>query len=717
MSIAQQIDRINNNIRTAYNGLENAGAEMPRVRNSANLGNTVDSLPLIGDKMDRMTVVRSAEERQMLKNGQLFKQQTDIGVMDASAQDGYTLLAKKAELSVLATKAELATLAQSGSPVFVSQISECVDTSKLYVLPDGYIYAYTSVSREVPDYTNLVPSSTVSGGGSVYNITGYKDGVYVSGNSDGTDAAYTATGYIPYPVPATGLPPVVYIKGAQWKNTSHTRLSFFNSSYSFINTVSVSGSSGFSGKLTLEELEENYFKLTPVASGNTSKLYEVSQEINYFRLSVEGSGANLTVATSPIVNRSETVNTWVNTGLYFIPADNENRIIALENGRTTTDARVTAIENTLASNAEPQTPAYITAEAQRASKTVLSHQNPDTVTFAAVSDAHFSSASADIVNSVTHAGQGMKELGKRIHFDFGVLLGDNGWQAQTDSLDDGIEQILAANRLLNEGLGGMPNFRTPGNHCSQIGSFYTNLDYHRNSDLFPLYGAYNSGAVFDGGNRRRGYCYRDFEDKKLRVICLNTSDLEDENPADLTTHNISAVQLGWLIDTLDVSAKADAASWQILVLGHAPLDWCERTMPAAQILGAYAAGSSGTVSKDGVSLSYDYSGVTRGRIIAQIHGHTHDYKVDYLRIPNGQNSTVQTTVKRIAVPNACFSRNNQYNNGSYEYLDIEFGDDITYPKTAGTAQDTAFIVFTVDLKSHTIYADHYGAGIDRNTTY
>jgi|GEM_PF-492899 len=717
MSITQQIDRIRGNIGSAYNALENAGAEMPGIRNSANLGSTADSLPLIGGKMDRMTEVRSAEERQLLNNGQLFKQQSDIGVTDASAQDGYTLLAKKAELSALATRSELAALAQSGTPVFVRQISECVDASKLYVLPDGFIYAYTTVSREVPDYTDLVPGSTVSGGGSVYNGTGYKDGAYVSGSSDGSDAAYTATGYISYQVPQTGLPPEIYVKGSQWKSTSHTRLSFFDSTYSFINTVSVSGGSGFNGMLDLTVLGEDFFKLSPVASGSTSKLYEAAQDICYIRLSVEGVGADLTVATSPIVNRSEMVTTWANTGISFVPSDNESRIIALENGSTATEARVTAIENTLASDDEAPTPSYVTAEAERASRAVLSHQGPDTVTFAAVSDAHYSSASADIVNAVTHAGEGLKELKKRIHLDFALLLGDNGWQSQTDSLDEGIEQILAANRLLSEGLGGIPNFRTPGNHCSQIGAFYTNLDYHRNSDLYPLYGAYNTGAVFDGNNRRRGYCFRDFEDKKLRVICLNTSDLEDEDPSDLTTHNISAEQLAWLINALDVSAQADAAGWQILVLGHAPLDWCERTMPAAQIISAYASGGSGTAVKDGVSLAYDFSAVTRGRIIAQIHGHTHDYKIDSLHIPNGQGGTVQTSVKRIAVPNACFSRNNQYNNGSYEYLDIEFGDDVTYPKTAGTAQDTAFSIFTVDLKSHTIYVDRYGAGIDRETSY
>jgi len=717
MSIAQQIDRINNNISSAYDGLESAGAEMPNNRKSANLRNTVDSLPLIGSKMDRMATVSSAEERQLLQSGQLFRQQTEIGITDPSANDGYTLFAKKSDLSVYATKTELAALAQSESPVFVQQVSDCVDTTKLYVLPDGYIYAYGTVSQEVPDYTNLVPTSTTNQG-AVYNSTGYKDGAYVSGVSDGTRADHTATGYISYPVPSTGLPPTIYVKGAAWNSSdSYTRLSFFTSAYGFLSSVSISGTSGFGGKFTLDVLGENYFKLTPVASGNTSALYAASNDIGFIRMSFEGSGSGLIIATSPIVNRSETVGAWINTGVSFVQSDNENRIIALENGRTSSDARITAIENTISAAAEPETPSYVAAEARRTSKTVLSHQNADTVTFVAVTDAHYSDNSADIVNAVTHAGQGIREIGKRIHLDFGAVLGDNGWQAQTDSLDDGIDQIMKTNRLLNEGLRDIPNLRVPGNHCSQIGSYYTNHDYHRNSDLYPLYGAYNTGAAFDANNRRRGYCYRDFDDRKLRVICLNTSDLEVQTPDVLENHEISAAQLRWLISALDVSTKTNPTAWQILILGHAPLDWCEKTIPAVVILNAYQTGASGSVTKGGETVTFDFTGSARGSIIAQIHGHTHDYEVAYLHRPSTGDSSVATGIKRIAVPNACFSRNNQYGNGEYSYLDVVFGDSVTYDKTAGTAQDTAFTVVTVDLNAHMIYADRYGAGIDRTISY
>lgn len=41
-------------------------------------------------------------------------------------------------------------------PEFVSTLDECVDTTKIYVLPDGFIYAYRLVMVESPNYTNMV---------------------------------------------------------------------------------------------------------------------------------------------------------------------------------------------------------------------------------------------------------------------------------------------------------------------------------------------------------------------------------------------------------------------------------------------------------------------------------------------------------------------------------------------------------------------------------
>ena len=156
-------------------------------------------------------------------------------------------------------------------------------------------------AEAVSGYTNLVPTSTVSGGGSIYNGTGYKNGAYVSGATDGADAAYTATGYIAYSVPEVGLPPVIYVKGASWKSTSHTRMSFYTSNYEFISAINSTGASGFGGRFVKTELGADYFKLEPVADGNTSKIHTAANDVGYVRFSFEGSGENLIVAFEPVI--------------------------------------------------------------------------------------------------------------------------------------------------------------------------------------------------------------------------------------------------------------------------------------------------------------------------------------------------------------------------------------------------------------------------------
>lgn len=61
-------------------------------------------------------------------------------------------------------------------PLFVSSIEECTDTSKLYVLPDGYIYAYMLTEvEEKPSYTNVLKTAQTSATDATpFNGTGYQ---------------------------------------------------------------------------------------------------------------------------------------------------------------------------------------------------------------------------------------------------------------------------------------------------------------------------------------------------------------------------------------------------------------------------------------------------------------------------------------------------------------------------------------------------------------
>lgn len=205
---------------------------------------------------------------------------------------------------------------------------------------------------------------------------------------------------------------------------------------------------------------------------------------------------------------------------------------------------------------------------------------------------------------------------------------------------------------------------------------------------------------------------------------MNTSDIQDLTLSDSTKPiYVSGTQGKWFAETLDMSSKGDASAWSILILSHAPLDWGSACIYLCDILKAYTDGGSVSVERDGVTISYNYAGKNTATIIGNCHGHNHNFKVDYLRrLIEGTSTTEAITIKRFCIPNACFERSNERGENGLEsgtdgVYDIEYGEATSYEKVAGTAQDTAFCVVTIDPVERKIYANCYGAGYDREISY
>ena len=322
-------------------------------------------------------------------------------------------------------------------------------------------------------------------------------------------------------------------------------------------------------------------------------------------------------------------------------------------------------------------PAYVIEEAERVSSGFNSKTSDDMFKFVAISDMHemgdSDHSSQDIIDRYRranlNAGQGAKIVAEKVKADCAVNFGDFAWWSGSTTKYDGVWSIVSA-RCKTYLDNVSENFYTPGNHDAYL------------SDHDVL-----TGMTGD-------YRYKDFTEKKIRVIVLNTAD----NGTGNNREYISGAQLQWFCEALDLSGKSDVAQWGIIVCSHHPADWSATLMPIANILAAYEKGTSYSVSRDSVNVSYNFAGKNIAKVLAQFHGHVHCFKVADI---------AGTSIKRIAIPNACFGRNNEYTNLP------DFSETSTYNKTDNSGKNTAFCVVGIDRQKGRIFADCYGAGYDR----
>lgn len=352
-------------------------------------------------------------------------------------------------------------------------------------------------------------------------------------------------------------------------------------------------------------------------------------------------------------------------------------------------------------------PSYVKAEALAVAEKVKAVMKADSIVFLAISDLHHTGPQVDnwqtnINAGNLHACQALKVLSYSLpQIDFACMLGDVTFGNAKTTTQLMQQQFNQINSWLGEAWKNIPQLRTVGNHDTGEYSTLVGAQFLKNNIW-----KYNEGAVY--GSEEYGYCYRDFAEKKLRVICLNTCEGETVS-GESAAYCCSPEQLLWFAQTLyAVGSKADAAQWGIIVLGHYPLD-LGGAYPTGNIVKAYVAGES-TV-QNGVTVNF--SGHNAAKFIMNVHGHNHCFQFGKLHsVANGQGTEFDAW--RMCTPNACFYRNNS---GVVTMNGISFGDPAPHDKTAGTGKDTAFNVNVINPSEQVLYSFCYGAGIDRTIGY
>lgn len=505
----------------------------------------------------------------------------------------------------------------------------------------------TEVQAEV-SYTNVLPQaltpSTLEG---IWDGKGYRNGVCASSASPyyGTDATCWCTGCIAI-IPTD----TIYVKGAVLEGSGHNRLGAYASTGSCYFCKQFDQMTGLA---TITKLDENYYKINLVQTSD-------APNYAYIMFSAQGTGEGV------IVTRNEEIVSGTEDAKEFI-----------QHADISDDIKTKVLDIV--------------------QKVQAKRQN-DSIVFVAGSDAHQLESNMNIVSGNLHAGQAMKCLSYALPgIDFCCYLGDYTWGDTTTTLAEGQRHFKAINADIDEAFQGIPQFRTLGNRDSLQHSKTQNGSVLSASDLYKLCGIYNEGA--DNINKVSGYCYRDFYDKKCRVICLNTAENSEKE-------FVTQAQKLWFAEALkNVGSRT---GWSVIILSHHPLDWgnvCE----LSNIVDAYYEGTSINIGAE----AYNFSGTNNAKILIAAHGHVHCFKTAKL---NKVVSNVGTeyNVWRMAVPNMCFSRNNEYGkNDATEYYGIEFGETTTYNKTANSINDTSFVVNVVNPSENKIYSFCFGAGYDR----
>lgn len=316
------------------------------------------------------------------------------------------------------------------------------------------------------------------------------------------------------------------------------------------------------------------------------------------------------------------------------------------------------------------------------------------------------------------ACRAIKALSHVTPLDFAAFLGDLTFGYKTTTAAQFEAQCREFHRWIEEGLRGIPQLWTPGNH--DTGEYFA----AETGSLTNLYGAalirkyfsdYNAGAVY--GSAEAGYCYRDLPGKKLRIINLNTVEGEitgGETAADA----LSEAQLLWFAQTLtDLGSKADSAAWGFVILGHYPLDWGS-ARAGGKVLKAYLDGGSVTIGGKTVSFAGKNGAVCYGNF----HGHLHNFKTSRIyvvpdNVSQSDPPTQQMAALRICCPSANYYRTNEVgNNNRLDSNQIEFGEETTHSKAPGVT-DTAFTVNVINPADKKIYSFCYGAGYDRTLSF
>lgn len=608
---------------------------------------------------------------------------------------------------------DLQSIDHQHTPLFANNIDECIDTNSLYVLPDGYIYAY--MNKISPLFTNQIPLS-LDNDGNLYTGSNGENGYKSNTCFDATMAeSYKSnsgcTGYIP-----CKKGDIIYFKNLEFTpgldGVSGVYIAMCESDFSLIaasNQYALNNYAYLIGANTKTIYEDSGY----LSSIDITDKY--NSGIAYIRVSATGIDENTIITVNEEIKYTSGYS-WQSTGHVFIPADYEDRIIELESSIYEQDDRLNSLETNSINGDTIFIPDYIKNEADSSITRLIQTQGNRSFNLIALSDFHYYNY-GDTQDNLISACKAISYMHTKMNFDAVATLGDNipcgsGTEDNIASAHRWLKMMNSHLKLLEAP--GVKQFRTPGNH-DRVGGDRDDGNtplFMPDNSIYSYISGYSRDCVM--GDIPGGYGYYDFESYKLRIILLNTAECEGKGRfSTYSGYHISTKQYNWLIDTLDLSSKNNSSEWQILILSHHRADDYQEPIGDSSnyilpnILNAYKAGVSysATRTEDGQIISCDFNGKNTAYLIGQIHGHHHNYKFSNIFLGYPDSGADATSIMAIGTPSTQCANEKLDNDGN------------AYIGELGKASETSFCIYSIDLDNHKIYSIYYGAGLDREIDY
>lgn len=550
-------------------------------------------------------------------------------------------------------------------------VSSDISVVKTLLTSGKYCEDNIGLIYDNPIAPNLIPESVEASSTEIYNSgLGYKNGYYISVGNESANTNDCMTGCIPYIINVVQPTDILYIRGyTGGASESHTRMCVRSADKTRV--TEFNGFLSSNNIFDVEVLDTGYYKLTPKTG-----IHHSYADVAWLQFSFHQPDGSKIIITKNEELSPEDILERVNVPFTY-----------------------------------GDIPDYVKTEAIAVAEKVRAVQTSKTITSIVWADAHHTKDQvtgwqAQTNISTLHAAMGMSIIAASCPIDFCAYCGDYTFGNGDTTYDLFEGQVKEMNKYMDVAFGGVPAMYCVGNH--DTGEYYARSHdgegLYGKENVYRLIGSRNNDGTTVMGSTDYGYCYRDILSKKVRVINLNT--VEGETDEGYLGDACSDTQLLWFAQTLySIGSNSD---WGIIVVSHYPLDY-GGTCHAGNIVYQYVNG--GSVTYNGTTVNF--SGHNSAKFIAQYHGHTHCLKAAKLNYVSNSQGT-EFDAYRIATPSGTFYRNNDYKD--VVIYGINFGETETYPKTADSGKDTAFVVNVYDPDKEIVFSFCYGAGYDRSVS-